>query len=424
MKIFCAPDNCFSSRMSGDLNIVLYGRRNEGNTGSVGAAVREIVLKRQLQPNVRAWDLLSIALSVVAADRCVQRNASPDGWTRQLDLCIAVKDPDFWTAKSDLLVQQLRFLTTDIWNIEFFKGDSYFMPQALFGKPDQDCVVLFSGGLDSLVGVLDLVNVQKRNPYAVSQVSQGDKQGQILLASNVGAGLAHVQFNHNARYPGKRELSQRARSVIFLAYGVLLATALKDYDEDEYITLYVCENGFISINPPLTELRLGSLSTRTTHPLFIKLFQQLLDEVGIRVKLVNPYRFKTKGEMLKDCADQSFLRKHAHKSTSCGRYVRNRYRHCGRCLPCLIRRAAFNKWGFSDESCYVYENLSDENHARYDDVRAVAMAITTARTEGISNWVDAALSSDQLCDDIEQYKKIVERGIGELEDFLETTGIK
>ena len=35
------------------------------------------------------------------------------------------------------------------------------------------------------------------------------------------------------------------------------------------VTLYMCENGFISINPPLTDARLGSLSTRTTHPVYL-----------------------------------------------------------------------------------------------------------------------------------------------------------
>lgn len=425
MKIFCAPRNCLSSSMSDGLNIMLYGRRSEGNTGSTGAAVREVVLNCKLQPSLRAWDLLSIALSVVATDMCVQRNASPDGWTRQLELRIAVSDPDFWAAKSDLLVQQLRFLTTDIWNIEFVKGDSYFMPQTLFGKPDQDCVVLFSGGLDSLVGVLDLVNKNK-NPFLVSQVSRGDKQTQKLFASKIGAGLEHIQFNHNAKYPGKREFSQRARSIIFLAYGVLVATSLECYKKSEYITLYICENGFISINPPLTDLRLGSLSTRTTHPFYIKLFQQLLDEADIRVQLLNPYQFKTKGEMLKNCTDQSFLHEYAHQSTSCGRYMRNGYMHCGRCFPCLIRRAAFHKWKIPDDSCYIYEDLSidDKNHVCYDDVRAAAMAVITAKTEGISSWAGTSLTFNQLDGNIELYKRVVERGIRELGAFLETAGVK
>ena len=88
------------------------------------------------------------------------------------------------------------------------------------------------------------------------------------------------------------------------------------------IILFVCENGFISVNPPLTNTRLGSLSTRTAHPVFLKLFQRLLDAADLRVHIENPYRFKTKGEMLKECSDQEFLKKNAHITTSCGRFGR------------------------------------------------------------------------------------------------------
>ena len=268
------------------------------------------------------------------------RDDSPDGWTRQLDLHVAVSDPAFWTTQSDLLVGQLQYLTTDIWTVAFLEGGVQPVPEKPPARPDQDCVVLLSGGLDSLAGTIDLVKAHGSKPYAVSQVSQGDKQKQSFFASKIGGGLAHLQLNHNTDCPGENERSQRARSFIFFAYGVLVATALKRYHDGEDVTLYVCENGFISINPPLTDARLGSLSTRTTHPVYIGLFQQLLDEAGLRVKLENPYQFQTKGEMLKGCADQAFLRKYAHTSTSCGRYARNGYKHCGRCLPCLIRRNA------------------------------------------------------------------------------------
>ena len=215
------------------------------------------------------------------------------------------------------------------------------------------------------MGAIQLVKAHAKNPYAVSQVSRGDKQKQSFFASSIGPGLAHLQLNHNADCPGQNERSQRARSIVFLAYGVLLATALKRYHDGERVTVYVCENGFISINPPLTGARLGSLSTRTTHPLYITLFQRLLDAAGLRVTLRNPYQFSTKGEMLRACADQAFLRGHAHTTTSCGRYARNRYRHCGRCFPCLVRRAAFHAWGVRDETLYVFSELSrnDRNHA-------------------------------------------------------------
>jgi hypothetical protein len=82
-------------------------------------------------------------------------------------------------------------------------------------------------------------------------------------------GPAKPESERVATAPGSHsvnERSQRARSIIFFAYGVLAATALKRYHDGQPVTLYVCENGFIAINPSLTTARLGSLSTRTTHP--------------------------------------------------------------------------------------------------------------------------------------------------------------
>ena len=249
---------------------------------------------------------------MIAADTSESRGNSPDGWTRQIDLCIAVSDPNFWSSQADLLERQLRFLTTDMWSLEFAEGGiSPTPPKKGAVRPHQDCVCLLSGGLDSLIGTVNLAAGVSRKPYLVSQVSQGDKSRQIQFARLIAGGLPHLQLNHSVKVPWTNERSQRARSIIFLAFGVLMATSLNRYHRGESVTLYVCENGFISINPPLTTGRVGSLSTRTTHPVFIRQFQQLLGAAGLNILIENPYRFQTKGEMLRECTDQAFLKTHA-----------------------------------------------------------------------------------------------------------------
>lgn len=426
MKIVCAPKEPTTALPSeGDLRVVLYGYADQLADASIGAAVLDAIRRLKIVPAPRAWDFLSIALSVIAADTGVRRNESPDGWTRQLQLQIAVNDPAFWSSQGDLLAQQLRFLTTDLWELEFFDGGELANSPDDPKYPQEDCVSLLSGGLDSLVGTLDLVEAHRRSPYAVSQVVLGDKEKQKFFASRIGDGLNHLQLNHNVSCPGQNEKSQRARSMIFLAYGVLVATALQRYADGHDVALYVCENGFISVNPPLTGARLGSLSTRTTHPTFLRSFQQLLRNADLRVEIENPYRFKTKGEMLLDCADQGFLRSNARNTTSCGRFARNGYRHCGRCLPCLIRRSAFHAWGVRDDSDYVYDDLSraDENHARFDDVRSAAMAVAQVRTEGLNSWLGTSLSSTDL-GDVAPYKRTVERGLNEIDRFLDALGVE
>jgi 7-cyano-7-deazaguanine synthase in queuosine biosynthesis len=426
MRVVSAPlTHGFGRRASNDLEIVLYSQADRETRGAAGSGITDVIRRLKPKPDPRAWDLLSIALSVIAADTGVRRNESPDGWTRQIDLCVAVADPAFWTSQSQLIDQQFRFLTNDVWRCTFSDGGLLPAPPRSPTLPNEECVALLSGGLDSLVGVLDLVTREKRRPYVVSQVSQGDKETQASFAANIGGGLRHLQLNHNANCPGENERSQRARSLIFLAYGVLAATAVRQYHKGQTVTLYVCENGFISINTPLTTGRLGSLSTRTTHPFFLRLFQKLLDAAGLHVQVENPYQFRTKGEMLAQCADQDFLHRHARQATSCGRFARNGYKHCGRCTPCIVRRAAFQAWGETDRTVYVYRDLSrdSDDYARFDDVRSMAMAIAQVREEGLDGWLGTNLST-ALLGDVAPYRQTVERGLQELGSFFDAMGVR
>lgn len=423
MRLVCAPAN--HADLAGrvrDVGIVLYAQPQRLGQGSAGAAVFDQIRRRMLLPSQKAWDLLSIALSVVAADEGVARSESPDGWTRTIELRVAVIDPAFWTAHAALVQNMLRFLTTDIWTLEFTGGGLLPVPPKVPVRPAEKCVALLSGGLDSLVGALDLASVGDK-PFLVSQVSNGDKLNQKYFAAKIGGGLTHLQLNHNAKCPVGNERSQRSRSIIFYAYGVLAATALAEYDKGITIPLYASENGLISINPP--PARLGSLSTRTTHPVFIAMLQQLLDAAGLRVRIENPYQFKTKGEMLARCADQAFLRKFGHTSTSCGRYGTFGFMHCGRCVPCMIRRAAFLAWGVKDGTQYKYGNLGkdDEEHAGFDDVRSAAMGVSLLQSEGIDSVIGASLTSP-LIGDPTQYKNVAERGLTEVGKFLDGQGVK
>ena len=187
----------------------------------------------------------------------------------------------------------------------------------------------------------------------------------------------------------------------------------------------MCENGFISINPPLTGTRLGSLSTRTTHPVFLGLVQRLLDAAGLRVRVENPYQLKTKGEMLRECENKTLLRAHASETTSCGRFKQFGYTHCGRCVPCLVRRAAFRASGMTDKTKYVYVDLGrdDEDYAGFDDVRSVAMALAEVKSDGLETWIGTSLSTT-LLGDVGPLQAMVGRGLKELGSLFKFHGVK
>jgi hypothetical protein len=423
MRVFCAPAGVAADTPM-DLRYVLYSHPTDQAVGAIGSSILPIVKRRELRPTSRAWDFLSIALAVIGADEGSSRTLTADGWAREIDLTVAVSDPTFWTRQSGNFASALRFLTTDRWNFTFIPNGFRPAPSRKLVSRPENIVCLLSGGLDSLVGALDL-RASGRRPLLVSQVSQGDKKSQKFFAHAIAGNYLHLQLNHYASPPpGYSERSQRARSLIFIAYGILAAASLDCYHEGECVDLVIPENGFISINIPLTPLRLASHSTRTTHPYFITSIQRLLDEAKLRICLVNPYQLMTKGEMLAACRDQVFLIRYASKTTSCARYARNAFKHCGRCVPCLIRRAAFERWAQHDHTAYRYQNIAKpgRRYRDFDDVRSTSMAIETVRTFGLDSWIGGALNTAQL-GDVGPYRELAGRGIAELHAFMTAAGV-
>src|SRR5581483_5726718 len=229
MRIVCGPSEFAFESFHGDLEVVLFGHDPSKKRGSAGAAIGDVLRRRELVPDPRALDFLSVALAVMAADLAGHRDASPDGWTREFDLVIAVTDAPFWSTQAPVLQQLLQFLTTDRWRIAFAPGAKYPKQPKKQIHPEHDSIVLFSGGLDSFTGALDLVE-QGYCPFAVSQSVRGDAVKQRSLSGIVGGSIGHLQLNHNTDVPNpENPPTQRGRSVAFFAHGILAATTLQRY---------------------------------------------------------------------------------------------------------------------------------------------------------------------------------------------------
>jgi 7-cyano-7-deazaguanine synthase in queuosine biosynthesis len=423
VRIVCSQNPSVLDDSTG-IAFAMYSAPSSGRIGRIGSSIPLEVRRSGLIVDSISWDFLSIALAVIAADQGCLRQGSADGWTRQIDLSVAVQSPQTWRRHAAAFEKALGFLTGDVWSLEFEDGGST-PPRSVKRKlqaqmrPSGDIVCLLSGGMDSLVGAIDLVE-QGRQPVFVSQRAIGDSDRQRAFASRVGSGLAHLQLSHAARPPGAAERSQRARSLIFLAYGLLATAAVRATSSEDSIQVVVPENGFISMNVPLTDLRIGSLSTRTTHPYFLRQVQRIWNAVGLNVEIVNPYQFRTKGEVLASCRRQELLQTLASQSTSCGRFGRYGYKHCGRCVPCLVRRAAFLKWGQPDKTVYRFPSLKAQG--RFDDVRSLAMACLRVQAEGVERWAAGAISFAEL-DDPKPYVETVGRGIDEARKLLSSAGV-
>jgi 7-cyano-7-deazaguanine synthase in queuosine biosynthesis len=376
-------------------------------------------------------DVLRLATAVYAADTRLERDAAFDRWTRHIELSLPVSDPALWDGAHGEAVAMLRFLTGDHWEIGFRPHPEGFAPAPRRAIEDQplriDAVSLFSGGLDSYIGAVDELEKGLRVAL-VGHHAQGTGATSSSQASCIAALRSHydttaIPFLQLWVSPAKgpkasSEASTRSRSLLFIALGLSVAVAASAK------TLVVPENGFISLNVPLTNSRLGSLSTRTTHPHFIALVRQLLDALGVTVELVLPYRFRTKGEMVSTCSNQDLLRRTATLTMSCSHPESNRFRardpsaHCGRCFPCLIRRAALAKT--SDETKYVQADLSSPLSGKSgEDLRALKLALDrySRKAPGMVD-VLAAGPLPGRDDEKAAYVEVFRRGLEEVRSFL------
>jgi hypothetical protein len=409
-RVIATPDAVRAAAVHGGHTIgVALFHAGTAHLPGLGGNLRDQVI-RQLPapPSGVAWDFLSIALAAFAADRFVLRSDSEDGWTRVISLDVAVHDPDRWHPQAAHLASALRFLTGDIWSITFSAGGDEppnFRPRLT----DRDTVCLFSGGLDSLLGALKLLQDGKR-PLLISQGSQKEITPQKNLAEMIRLGDHRFDGRVNERWRTPYEGSTRGRSIIFFAYGILASSAMN------LTEVIVPENGLIAINPPLTPRRLGSLSTRTTHPHFLAGLGAILQNAGLNVRLTNIFEGKSKGEMLAECQHPEIANL-ASDSYSCGKGKRQNGQ-CGRCVPCLIRRASFHAAGIRDSSTYFSEITRSQCH---DDVMSARIAVARRRTQSDETFERWVASSGPLPIDFDRRTAIlraVSTGLEEVESYL------
>lgn len=419
MKIVCTPNLSFNetqARNTNTISVNLYELKTQYSAG-IGRRLIKAIERWNSQPTQTAWDFLSIALGVIASDTFVRRDETADGWTREIELTVAVHNPSPWLPMISDFEQVLRFLSGDIWRLTIVEGGE---PVPRIKKPGlvtEDCVCLFSGGLDSFIGSLDLVSNGK-SPILVSHAYPKERQKQVGLAPVViPNNIPHFIENVHPQWIGKNETSMRARSILFLALGVLIASGLDEGKQN----LYIPENGFISLNIPLTIKRVASLSTKTTHPYFIQSIQEIINVAGIPVQILNPYQFKTKGEMLSECQNQNVVAENVINSVSCGKWKRKN-KQCGKCVPCIIRRAALNHAGINDLTPYSYPDLHRAvfyaKHDELDDLKATQFAIEKFLHADLKRVVLRSAPFPFSEDIRNSFVDIVKRGLDEINNFI------
>ncbi len=418
MKVLCSSLAAFPTMPDANTkSFVFFDTPNNANVGRIAHGWPSELRKVGYAPSTEIWDFVLFSFAVCAADYSCHRDRSSDGWTREIELSVTMVAPERWNAQADPIQKMLRILTGDYWKVIFLPGG----PPPSNGERqicDRDCVALLSGGLDSLIGGIDLRS-QGRHPIFVSQLAHEDSARQRKYAATLDGAQWHQQWSHKVVFDGPQEPSTRARSMAFYGLAVLASSLLDDQSPE----IFVPENGFISLNPPLLPGRMASLSTRTTHPLFMAMLQSLLASVGVGARLTMPYKFKTKGEMMSECLDPNLLAQYAADTTSCGRFRTYNRMHCGRCVPCMVRKAAFLSGGtVADTTHYKFPSLSNAAKGAADDPMAAACAVLTANDKGIDAFLGATLSFADPHDKA-AYRGVAERGLSEIADLLARDGM-
>jgi hypothetical protein len=318
-------------------------------------------------------DLLDIAVAVYMSDQYVERDSNLN---RRISMLIPVRNLGRWEAAKNTLVRTIAFLIQNEFDMHFVQGDdepSKFKPYE--PKDSKRCVCLLSGGLDSAAGAVWL-NQERRKPFFVSHWSSPKLKGfqdnvRKSLETNLKRNFKHCSARIHPSYEHARfkldqekekQMVQFSRSFLYVSLGCAVALALKLKD------VYVCENGPMALNVPISESR---LNTRTVHPKFLAFYARLIKEIfGVELAIQNPFAYDTKGKVV-SLLKQKKLEELVKVSCSCWKYpwvpaiarrkgkIGFKGKHCGECYPCVMRRISLHAAGLSSVEDAAKEYIVD-----------------------------------------------------------------
>lgn len=328
----------------------------------------------------RIKDLLEIAGYVYAADRLTKRG-TPTGveyhsWSRSFHFIVKVRDFDFWNNQNikNQLNTALCFLSGDMnFEFSFVKGGKDVGQLCVFDneeieldKKENSSVALFSGGLDSLAGVLEVLETTNKNLILISHRS--NNPGITQLQDGV-FNLLHNDFKNRIQYypfycnlKGERAVEETQRTRIFLY--TTIAYALSSLASEDEILVY--ENGMTSINFYKRQDLINARASRTTHPKALKLLEDFYSSVGESRKYIrHPFLFNTKTDIflkIKKFNKTNYL----NSTISCTKTFQSfennsQATHCGGCSQCIDRRfAAFASNCEAEDAVYDIDLSKDE----------------------------------------------------------------
>ncbi|MBY3512662.1 hypothetical protein HFN76_10460 [Rhizobium laguerreae] len=311
----------------------------------------------------RIYDALVLIAAVEYCDKTLKRLAW--GWQREIHLAVPVYDVARWQNPevAGALSSALKFLTGDEWRISFFRRerepdeDVGRQSRLEFGDPGR-IVTPFSDGLDSRA-VAALLSVGEKSDRLI-RVRVGSKRDDRPEE----APFLNIPFAVKSGPDDFPESSARSRGFKFSFLSAIAAYLLGTHQ------VVMPESGQGALGPSLVQTSHGYEDYRN-HPRFLgkmeRLFAALFD---YQINYCLPRLWKTKGETLREFAALPLEPKEWIDTKSCWQQNRNssvghKWRHCGICAACLLRRLSFHAAAVDEpKENYIWEDLTAAEFTR------------------------------------------------------------
>ena len=378
----------------------------------------------------RILDLLQIAAYVFCGDRMSNRgerdSVGNDAWARLFEFHIPVMDLEFWDREQtkQALNEVLIFMTGDRrYNFVFTAtnrnpAEKVNEQLSLFSniyseldEVDQTDIMLFSGGLDSLAGVIQRLNEHPDRSLCVvshkSNKSVTHTQSALLHAINSRYSNRVKQYgfeccNHNGLK--SRDETQRTRMFLFSAIAFSLCNY---YGKHRF---YVYENGITSMNLPKQTDVINARASRTTHPKTLGLLRKLYKLIDPSFEIVAPYYNQTKSEIVEVFSQYNEKQLIASAvSCSSSRTKPGQVPHCGCCSQCIDRKFSLYAAGLDEYDAEYARDFITEfpNDDHNETKQRIYITMRLAYLEDFSTKEDFLMKySSEIIDLVEYWPEL------------------
>lgn len=334
-------------------------------------------------------DIIDLAIAIHYADRFVLQNLNKA--IRRIHVILPLRNNHLFSyeAHYQALVDLLFWCTETEWSFKFIPNKSKMRLSNIrdqmklpFKSYEKEEVALWSGGLDSLLGLLNR-DLKKTENTFYSLVGTGandmmfgkQKKVRNSLPLNLRnrSGLTQVKFHSIRTDSISKNKFMRSRGIVFLFVGIAVALSKKQNK------LHIYENGVGALNLPYNNSNLGLHHSRSVNPITLdKVAKYLSSIVNQNISVINPFLFQTKGNLVYNLIHKvDNFEKLIGSTFSCDSPHRAEISQCGYCTSCLLRRVSICANDIEDISEYNIDLNNKKNEKKINPLNHMLEQLRT-----------------------------------------------